>query len=47
MTAKVLQQLMNKYDTYRAKWIDFHGTADGFDAWFSTQVPGVKDWPTA
>lgn len=36
--AKVMKEVMDKYDEYRAKWIDKHGDDKGYDAWFTQQV---------
>jgi hypothetical protein len=38
----VLKEVMEKYNDYRAKWIDKHGSDKGFDAWFTKQVTGRK-----
>jgi histone H3/H4 len=36
-------ELMSKYDEYLAKWTDKFGSDEGFDEWFTGQVPGFKD----
>lgn len=33
-----IRELMSQYDANRAKWVDFYGTDEGFDAWFTKQV---------
>jgi hypothetical protein len=39
-TVNAIQELMMQYDAKRAEWIKKFGTADGFDAWFTSQVLG-------
>lgn len=39
-TVEALAEMMQKYNEYQAKWIAFHGTKEGFDAWFTQQVLG-------
>ena len=36
--AETIKELMQKYDEYRAWWININGTDEGFNAWFSKQV---------
>lgn len=36
--AQLIKELMARYDEYRAKWISFHGTDEGYDQWFTGQV---------
>ena len=40
MTAEreTIRELMTKYDEYREKWIQAHGTDEGFDDWFRIQT---------
>jgi len=40
--AKAIAELMNAYDTMRAKWIDAFGSDEGFDAWFTEKVPSLQ-----
>ncbi len=35
---EALRDLMTNYNAGRKAWIDFHGSSEGFDAWFTTQV---------
>ena len=36
--AAALEDLMNQWNTTRAKWVEEFGTDDGFSEWFSGQV---------
>ena len=38
--ANIIRELMQRWDEYRAKWIDAHGTEEGFSDWFTAQVQG-------
>lgn len=40
MTANTIKELMDRYNEYRAKWVGFHGTDEGFHTWFTAQVRG-------
>lgn len=35
---EAIRELMQKYDTYIAKWVEQYGTKDGFGEWFTAQV---------
>ena len=39
-TPEAIKEMMEVYNDRRAKWIAFHGTDEGFNAWFTTQVKG-------
>ncbi len=38
--ANTIRELMAQYNEYRARWIEEHGTDEGFDTWFTSQVMG-------
>lgn len=38
MNAKVLEEIMRKYDKYRGLWINLYKTDEGFDEWFTSQI---------
>uniref|UniRef100_A0A6M3LT22 Uncharacterized protein n=1 Tax=viral metagenome TaxID=1070528 RepID=A0A6M3LT22_9ZZZZ len=35
---EIIREIMAAFDTYREKWIERFGTAEGFDDWFRTQT---------
>lgn len=35
---ETLRELMAKYSAARTGWIDYFGTPEGFDEWFTAQV---------
>jgi len=37
-TKEALKELMDKWNTYLAKWIAMFGADDGFSEWFSKQL---------
>ena len=37
-TVKAIEELINKWNEYRAKWIEANGTDEGFAEWFTSQV---------
>jgi hypothetical protein len=36
--AKLVGELMARYDAYRAMWVEEFGNADNFDAWFTSKA---------
>jgi hypothetical protein len=36
--AKLVGELMARYDAFRGMWIEQFGNADGFDAWFTCKA---------
>lgn len=46
--AEVVAELLEIWNTYRARWIADFGDARGFSNWFTAQlfsVPGAADYP--
>jgi hypothetical protein len=39
--ADTIRELMQAFDTYRAKWIEMFGSDQGFSEWFTQQVNGT------
>ena len=39
---ETLREIMQEWDTNRARWIASNGSDEGFGAWFTDQVKGVK-----
>jgi succinate dehydrogenase flavin-adding protein (antitoxin of CptAB toxin-antitoxin module) len=39
---RALREIMDKYDQYLHKWTVKHGSALGFDEWFTSQVVEFK-----
>ena len=35
---QTLEEIMDRYDEYREKWIQVNGNDEGYNKWFSTQV---------
>ena len=38
--AEAIKELMEKYNEYRARWIEIYGTDAGFNEWFTGQATG-------
>lgn len=50
MNSADIKELMDRYNEYRAKWIQHHGDAEGFDEWYTQQATGaaqrLEQWRT-
>ena len=38
--AQTMRELLARYNSFLAKWVDLHGTKEGFNDWFTAQVTG-------
>lgn len=40
---RAFAELLEKFNGCREEWVRAHGTDDGFDQWFTAQVPGLAE----
>ncbi len=39
----ILKEIMDRFNEYRAKWIEKYGNDSGFNEWFTRQVLGKRN----